>query len=137
MGENKDTAKALKLVINYGRFVFEETKNIRCQNMPFFCLPPLISIAPLGLKKVKAGLHKPSIYVAMTFMETCWNKYSVMNKITLGHSRTWEWLCFCHYLCHFRYWLCFSRTQYLHLQRERILYTYFKKLVWCLIRDTI
>lgn len=83
MGENKDTAKALKLVINYGRFVFEETKNIRCQNMPFFCLPPLISIAPLGLKKVKAGLHKPSIYVAMTFMETCWNKYSIMNKITL------------------------------------------------------
>ena len=44
--------------------------------MPLFCFPSLNSIAPFGLK-LEAGFCKPSIHLAMTLIESFWNKYNI------------------------------------------------------------
>ena len=82
--------------------------------MLLFCFPTLNSIAPFGLK-LEAGFCKPSIHMATTLIESCWNKYNIVNKITLLDTVVHECdsVSVTYYLCHFRYWLCFSRPQYL------------------------
>ena len=51
----------------------------------------------------------------MTLIESCWNKYNTVNKITLLDTvvHGCDSVSVTYYLCHFRYWLCFSRPQYL------------------------